>query len=389
MGLRFRRSIKLAPGLRVNLSRSGVSLSAGVRGASVTVGKRGTYANVGLPGSGISYRKRLDKRSASPTVIKDKLVQCLIDDNLQLKFFDEVGEPLPERLIKQAKKYNRAELIEGLKQECDKKNQPMEAILNLHLDTPMPGKPMDWTDVYPAFPDEEPGVPEYETIGWLDYLLFWQYRQKSLNNQTMKSSFEASLEQWQQNRAQYEEECRKDWSLRYETPEQTEAFLEKVIAGLEWPEETQVSFSLSDDGKTCWLDTDLPEIEDLPTDTFRVVERGLKLGSTTLSATQQRKNYMNHIHAIGFRLIGEVFRAIPVDRVVFSGYSQRVSPATAHVEDQYLYSVKVQRSQWQQLNFSNLEALSLTEVMETFELKRNMTKTGIFRGIEPFMETAA
>ncbi len=60
MGFRFRRTVKLLPGVRLNLSRSGVSTTVGVRGASVTVGKKGTYANVGLPGSGVSYRTRID-----------------------------------------------------------------------------------------------------------------------------------------------------------------------------------------------------------------------------------------------------------------------------------------------------------------------------------------
>jgi hypothetical protein len=60
MGLRFRRTVKLFPGVRLNLSRSGVSTTVGVRGASVTVGKKGTYANVGVPGSGVSYRTRID-----------------------------------------------------------------------------------------------------------------------------------------------------------------------------------------------------------------------------------------------------------------------------------------------------------------------------------------
>jgi hypothetical protein len=63
MGLRFRRTVKLLPGVRLNLSRSGVSTTVGVRGASVTVGKQGTYANVGLPGSGVSYRTRIDGES--------------------------------------------------------------------------------------------------------------------------------------------------------------------------------------------------------------------------------------------------------------------------------------------------------------------------------------
>jgi hypothetical protein len=60
MGFRFRKSIKILPGLRLNLSRSGVSANIGVRGANISVGPRGTYVNAGIPGSGVSYRDRID-----------------------------------------------------------------------------------------------------------------------------------------------------------------------------------------------------------------------------------------------------------------------------------------------------------------------------------------
>lgn len=55
MGLRYFRRVTLAPGLRMNLSRSGPSLSLGVRGAHVTVGSRGVRRTVGLPGTGLFY----------------------------------------------------------------------------------------------------------------------------------------------------------------------------------------------------------------------------------------------------------------------------------------------------------------------------------------------
>jgi hypothetical protein len=59
MSLRFRRSVRLFPGVRLNFSRSGVSTTVGVRGASMTLGGQGAHVNVGLPGSGLSYRTRV------------------------------------------------------------------------------------------------------------------------------------------------------------------------------------------------------------------------------------------------------------------------------------------------------------------------------------------
>jgi hypothetical protein len=58
MGLRFYRRVHLCPGLSVNLSRSGPSLSVGIRGAHVTVGRRGVTKTVGIPGSGLFYTSR-------------------------------------------------------------------------------------------------------------------------------------------------------------------------------------------------------------------------------------------------------------------------------------------------------------------------------------------
>ena len=57
--LRFRRSFKIAPGVRVNVGRRGVGVSAGVRGARVSVNSRGTKTtSVGIPGTGLSYSDR-------------------------------------------------------------------------------------------------------------------------------------------------------------------------------------------------------------------------------------------------------------------------------------------------------------------------------------------
>lgn len=59
MGLRFRHTFKLFPGVKVNLGLRGVSASFGVPGMTVNVGRRGVRGNVGIPGSGLSYGGKL------------------------------------------------------------------------------------------------------------------------------------------------------------------------------------------------------------------------------------------------------------------------------------------------------------------------------------------
>jgi tetratricopeptide (TPR) repeat protein len=60
MGFRYRKSIKLAPGVRMTLSKSGVSYSAGVRGARVTRTASGQLrGSTSIPGTGLGYSTAL------------------------------------------------------------------------------------------------------------------------------------------------------------------------------------------------------------------------------------------------------------------------------------------------------------------------------------------
>jgi Protein of unknown function (DUF4236) len=65
MGFRFYKSFKLFPGVRVNLSKSGLSATVGIPGANINFGSRGTRTTLGIPGSGLSYVTQQKNSSAS------------------------------------------------------------------------------------------------------------------------------------------------------------------------------------------------------------------------------------------------------------------------------------------------------------------------------------
>lgn len=56
MGLRFRKSIKLCKGLKLNLNKKSVGLSFGGKGAQVSLNSKGiTTKTIGVPGTGLYY----------------------------------------------------------------------------------------------------------------------------------------------------------------------------------------------------------------------------------------------------------------------------------------------------------------------------------------------
>lgn len=68
MGVKFRKSVNLGSGVRVNLSKKGVGASVGTKGVRVTKkAAGGTYSTITASGTGLSYRtkERSKKNSAS------------------------------------------------------------------------------------------------------------------------------------------------------------------------------------------------------------------------------------------------------------------------------------------------------------------------------------
>ena len=64
MPTRFRRTIQIMPGVKVNLSKGGMSFSLGRRGFTINVGKNGVRRTVGIPGTGISNTEYISKKDA-------------------------------------------------------------------------------------------------------------------------------------------------------------------------------------------------------------------------------------------------------------------------------------------------------------------------------------
>ena len=59
MPFRFRRRVRLAKGVYVNVGKRGItSMSVGRRGATMNVNRKGTRETYGLPGTGMSYQTK-------------------------------------------------------------------------------------------------------------------------------------------------------------------------------------------------------------------------------------------------------------------------------------------------------------------------------------------
>jgi len=89
MGLRFRRSMKILPGIRLNIGKSSVGISAGIPGARVSLNSRGRVTgSAGIPGSGLywveskSIKKKRAKSKSPRTVASTRTEETIVDDEV-------------------------------------------------------------------------------------------------------------------------------------------------------------------------------------------------------------------------------------------------------------------------------------------------------------------
>ncbi len=110
MGFRFFRRFRIAPGITLNLSKSGPSVSMGPRGAKVTVGPGGVRKTLGLPGTGLHYTQHTSWKKVGamsgdgrPTA-QTTPIASPAENRLNLGFFKRLFTPVDEQAF-----------VEGLK----------------------------------------------------------------------------------------------------------------------------------------------------------------------------------------------------------------------------------------------------------------------------------
>ena len=402
MAFRFQRRIRLFPGANINLSKRGVGVSVGPRGAKLSVGRRGAHANVGLPGTGLSYRRKLDAQSRSgggastgnPTVragqIDGNLIEFVADGSPARLIDQQSGRVLSEEEREHLLAGNVRAVADIGEAQLQQRQAEQLATLQIHRQTPSLGDTNELL-VFPSFDEPSPSEPS-QHIGWFTRLIpplkrrvqaridnaMQEYRKQHDAWLASKSAHANQQHEWQQTCARAA-----DGDVAA-----MEAVLDEVFSDLDFPYETNAAYSVHDG--IVELDIDLPTREQLPVNELKLNKRDLILTEVPLSDRRQRMAYAGHVHSLCVFCIGTVFAALPaIKTVICSAFTQGMCPSTGNERDEFLLSVRITREQWTDINFERLPELNAIDVLEPFEQNKNMSKTGIFRPVEPLGEPGA
>ncbi|MCG3884463.1 DUF4236 domain-containing protein [Photobacterium leiognathi] len=394
MVFRFRKSISIAPGVKLNIGKKGISsLSVGKRGMGISIGRNGTYGNISLPGTGLSYRTRLgggsSKIEGSQSSDYDiaELTEMVESHNAINDVINNI-HTLSPNILETKNTYDQLY------------NNYRDMVIN-GFNIPEPARPEKPT------PIELPLKPTEMNIGKVKR--FFSSRSaidKEIDKLTelWKSEVELINESNAFEQAQYVEKRTKwaqehmDWTLSKRAFEREseeigeqlptkfsqdndyfDGILIQAFSETQWPHETNIGASVDIQNKVVNIDIDLPEIEDIPFQLASIKKSELVLKDKSQKALIM--DYARYIHGIVFRTICIAFNTIPVNKVKLSAYTQRLISSTGHISDDYILTCEALRSEFEEFNYQSLDSVDPISALEMCQLGRKMTSTGIFKSV--------
>lgn len=355
MGLRFHKSIKILPGVRLNFSKSGVSTSIGGKGHSLNIGQNGITGSLGIPGTGLSYRQKLANFPGNNAQKEQSIPvphSIQLNSNNKAIFVDEYGNPYDENLQKKMRTLYKDNILAFYREKAEEINQKVDELQNLHKNI-FQLKPDEYFTTPVPFWSAFPNVPYNE------------------NYEYLKSEYESS------------ENRRIELNRIIETTNNIDAIEELLnieLSKINFPLETNISFKVLNK-ETIFLDVDLPEIEDLPMEKAMITEAG-NLSIKARTKKEIKENYINLVLGIAYYLASYVFATIPTClRVIMSAYTQRMDLSTGYVKDTYIYSLDINGVDFFKINFENVDPKL---AVNNFKPIINYNSTFEMKEIEPY-----
>jgi hypothetical protein len=422
--MRFQRRIKIAPGLRLNVSKSGLGFSVGPRGASFSVGPSGVYSHVGLPGTGISHRSKISSGQSSqgfrPTGETVAYSVKMEDDGIVVILGpnrEQVTDESTIRKLKRTEAYKNAvqELSQTLKAQLDEKSS---SVVNLYKNSDHTLGLDSWhsaiDSLMPAtysivpFNKDRPTESEirttlYDESQWnVKTWKFWQKKRlrQEYVNENVDARLRQEIDEWENDRSIHdskESEIKRakdaEFLAAYNTAKSElqaaidgnqsfiEQCLEDLFGGMNMPFDFSVDYQVN--GSEVRLDLDLPEIEEMPIEKATILASG-KVKVAEKSKKELRSDYVCCVLGLGYYAASGVFNISPkISSVLISAYTQRPDKTTGQVIDDYIYSIKFTRQEFSEIIFTNLDPVA---GLSRFTHEIKLSKTFELSSVTPISE---
>lgn len=360
MAIRFRKSFKVAPGMRVNVSSRGIGASVGVKGLRYSVNSRGQRrTTASIPGTGISSTRSSSSRTYKSAAQQNR--QALARQQKEIAKQEEL-----ERARYDVEVYeNKIELIHSIHKECDD-----------HF---------DWFEISRSkHPHhlKETGFHELEAQEKLDLFKpsMIQKMLKTAEKEEEKLRQEVSLAR-EKDTEESKELIRTTRLANRILQQDTDAYLQ-VIEELS-PLDDLLEFGsgfefIIEDPKTLEVEFNVHSKNVVP----REQKSLTKTGKLTIKDMPKTKYYditQDYVCSCAIRIARDMFAILPFDTVVVHAMDEVLDTSTGRTDALPILSVRFDKAALNSLNF---KAIDCSDSMVNFQHNMKFRKTQGFSPVE-------
>lgn len=361
MGLNFRKSIKIAPGVRMNFSTRGVGVSAGVKGLRYSVNSRGQRrTTASIPGSGISY----SSYSSSGRKYKSSAQQQR------------------QQLARQQKEIAKHEELQLAQFEVDLYNNSIELIHSIHKEC---DDSFDWPEIrhyrHPHHTHEK-GHFEIDAQQKLDAFKPSMMQKLLKTAEKEEEKLQLAVTQARQEDVKEFDELKRTIRLANRILQQDIDAYFDIIEELS-PLDDLLEFGSGfeffiADPKVLEVEYHVHAKNVVPTQVKSLTKTG-KLSVKDMSKTMYFDILQDYVCSCAIRIARDMFAILPFQTVAVHAMDEILDTATGRTEIVPILSVKFERGVLNSLNF---DAIDCSDAMTNFEHQMKFKKTQGFTAVE-------
>ncbi|MBM7654566.1 DUF4236 domain-containing protein [Neobacillus cucumis] len=363
MGFRYRKSFKIAPGVRVNVGSKSSSVSFGGKGMRYTVNSKGRRTtSVGIPGTGISYVTSSSSSSKGyhrTTAYSQR--QQLQQRQKELAKLEELKRNQLEFELFQ----NQIELLTSIHKECD--------------------EPVDWQEIkntpHPFGTESVGPLEKVATRRYIDYkpgFIDWLFkREEKVKEKLQKAMLDAhekdlkNLEEWKELAALSTNVLAGDIDTYFRVIQEMDPLgdLTEFGSGFEFSTDDPTYIEVEFDAHS---ETMIPLKEKSLTQT----------GKISLNEWTKTKYYdlqQDYICSCAIRIARDMFSLLPVKEVYVHAFEDLFSSQTGNTTRTCILSVRFKR---QVIEGLNMERIDCSDSMANFEHNMDFKKTKGFLAVQ-------
>lgn len=355
MGLRFRKSIKIVPGVRLNIGSKSAGISVGGKGLRYSVNTNGrSTTTIGIPGSGLSYSTSKNYKTKSYQTRNNLRAQ-------QNAIKKEADRKIAQYEVDVFN--NQCELVTSIHKECDD-----YVDWNLLLNS----RPPRQINGFGKHELEARNKYEQHKLNFFDWLF---KKSDQVYGQLEKNIADAK---------QLDQQAYSDW-------ENSVSITKEVLAGntdsyLKVIEEMQPFEDLSEFGSGFEISVHDshslevrfdPHLKNVIPTTMKSLTQTGKLSTKQMTKTQYYNLQQDYVCSCAIRIARDLFALLPISKVLIHAFEDRLNTATGYDESEVILSVIIERTT---LDLLNLDQIDCSDSMNNFNHRMNFKKT---KGFEP------